>query len=359
MADVLIVGAGIVGLLSALELTDRGARVTVIDAGGAYPPASWAGGGILSPLYAWRYPDAMNRLTADAPARYRRLVTRLHGYGGLAHDDLNDSGLWVAVAGEERQQALEWARHWRLSCRAEPLAGHLSGALDGAGGGGVWFPDIGNIRNPRLLKALRAVLSHRGVRFVNEAVIAVTPLAQGGLLRLAGGDAARARRVLIAAGAWSPALLAPLGAVPELFPAKGEMLLYNVPPGRVPAMVLTERGYLIPRADGALLVGSTHHRGDASYYPTVVDRWYLQDLAARLLPELASQRPLRHWAGVRPGCGRAWPYLGPVPGCQGVFAAAGHYRNGLVAAPASAELLAQLISDERPSLDPVDYSFSS
>lgn len=84
MADVLVVGGGIVGLLSALNLSDRGLSVTVIDAGGQRPPASWAGGGILSPLFAWRYPDPMNRLTHDATARYRALVDRLRVKPGYA-----------------------------------------------------------------------------------------------------------------------------------------------------------------------------------------------------------------------------------------------------------------------------------
>ncbi|HAB08051.1 MAG TPA: oxidoreductase, partial [Alcanivorax sp.] len=99
MADVLVVGGGIVGLLSALNLSDRGLSVTVIDAGGQRPPASWAGGGILSPLFAWRYPDPMNRLSHDATARYRALVDRLQGKAGLRASDLHHSGLWVAVDG--------------------------------------------------------------------------------------------------------------------------------------------------------------------------------------------------------------------------------------------------------------------
>ena len=128
MADVLVVGGGIVGLLSALNLSDRGLSVTVIDAGGQRPPASWAGGGILSPLFAWRYPDPMNRLSQDATARYRALVDRLQGKAGLRASDLHHSGLWVAVDGDERRQALRWASDWGLSCRDAPLSGHLSAA---------------------------------------------------------------------------------------------------------------------------------------------------------------------------------------------------------------------------------------
>jgi glycine oxidase len=355
MTDVLIVGAGIVGLLSALELTDRGRRVTVIDAPAVYPPASWAGGGILSPLHAWRYADPMNRLTADATARYQGLVTRLAGSAGLRRDDLNLSGLWVAVDEPERARARVWARAWRLPCREAAQGEHLPGAGEAPG---LWFPEIGNIRIPRLLKALRGALKGRGVTFVSARVERLWPEGRGAEVALAGGERLRAAMVLVSAGAWGARLLAPLGVALPLFPAKGEMLLYRLAPGRVPAMILTEQGYLIPRADGAVLVGSTLEEGEGSHYPSVTGRWALEKKAAALLPALAGLRPVAHWAGVRPGCRRDYPYLGRVPGCEGVFAAAGHYRNGLVAAPASAELLARLMCGERPALA-ADYSLSS
>ena len=355
MADVLVVGGGIVGLLSALNLSDRGLSVTVIDAGGQRPPASWAGGGILSPLFAWRYPDPMNRLTHDATARYRALVDRLQGKAGLRAPDLHPSGLWVAVDGDERRRALRWASDWGVSCQEGALSRHVSTAPEREG---VWFPEIGNLRNPRLLKALRVALVAQGVEFVNATVEAVRPGAIGAELTLSRGGPLFAPRVLLCAGAWTSALLAPLGVRLPLFPAKGEMLLYRLPPGRVPTIVLTDEGYLIPRADGAVLAGSTLKAGDDTTHPTVTGRWALQAMAASLLPELASATPAHHWAGVRPGSDRDWPYLGPVPGTPGVFAAAGMHRNGLVAAPASAELLVGLICGETPSLDPTDYSLS-
>tara|TARA_R110001606_G_scaffold84694_3_gene192436 strand:- start:7708 stop:8781 length:1074 start_codon:yes stop_codon:yes gene_type:complete len=356
MADVLIAGAGIVGLLSAFELTKRGRRVTVIDAPALYPPASWAGGGILSPLFAWRYADPMNRLTVDAPARYRRLVDELTGHAGLRRDDLNDSGLWVAVGEAERERALAWARLWEVPCRRADEHEHLSGAGRQPG---LWFPEIGNIRNPRMLKALRSWLSRRGVCFRTAAVKGIEPRRRGASLWLSDGECLTAPAVLVSSGAWTAGLLAPLGVRLPLFPAKGEMLLYRLAPGRVPAIILTEQGYLIPRADGAVLVGSTLEEGEGSHYRSVTGRWALERKAARLLPELADQRPVAHWAGVRPGCARDWPYLGEVPGCPGLFAAAGHHRNGLVAAPASAEFLARLMCAETPSLPVGDYSLSS
>ncbi len=85
------------------------------------------------------------------------------------------------------------------------------------------------------------------------------------------------------------------------------MLLYRLAPGRVPSIVLTENGYLIPRADGAVLAGSTLKEGDDSTHPTEEGRRKLEAMAASILPALADQAPEHHWAGVRPGCGRTGP----------------------------------------------------
>jgi len=347
-ADITIVGGGILGLLGALELVQRGLSVTIVD-DAARRPASWAGGGILSPLYGWRYSGAMNRLARDAVPRYQTIVERLSAAGLPVEGLLYQSGMWVATHPEEHGPALQWAalQGWEArSCRADQIMSASTA------GDGVFFPDLGSIRNPRLLRQLRSYLRSSGVTFVNARVTALHPEERGGRLVLQGGEVLVAETVLLCAGAWNDQLLAELGQSPALFPAKGEMLLYQLPPGKVPSIMLTEEGYLIPRSDGAVLVGSTLRRGDASHYPTVNGRYRLESLARKLFPELALHKPAFHWAGVRPGCERDYPWVGAIPGRQGWFAVAGCYRNGLVAAPACAALLAQLICEEATELDP-------
>ncbi|WP_272961742.1 NAD(P)/FAD-dependent oxidoreductase [Alcanivorax jadensis] len=353
MREVVIVGGGIVGLLSAFELTKREIPATVIDQseGGL---ASWAGGGILSPLYAWRYSDAMNRLTFDAMARYRGLFSELVGRC-LEWSDLHQGGLWVHVDTKEMNTVKDWAGKW----------GVLSETLSGSDllpsfpfSEGVFFPDLGNVRNPRLLKALRSYLASRGVSFIRDKVVSLLPRQKGAALETQNGLVLNAENVIFCAGVGSSKLLSMLGVSLPMFPVKGEMLLYHLTPSRVPSVMLTQSGYLIPRADGAVLVGSTLIRGDCTTYPTVSGRYQLEAVAANLLPELASRTPAHHWAGVRPGSEVDYPYIGAVPGCNGVFAAAGHYRNGLVSAPATAELLVQMMCGERPNIDPAPYSLS-
>jgi len=357
MSDVLVVGGGIVGLLGALELTRRGRTVTIIDAPAQYPPASWAGGGILSPLYAWRYSDAMTRLSLNAFSRYQQILDESNAAGIPGCEALlHSGGLWVETSGDDAVRARQWAERWQVLVQAMPASERMP---ESAVGAGLLFPSLGNIRNPGLLKVLRTHLQRLGVRFESAMVSRIVPGAVGGQVLAADGRQWQGDTVVISAGHAAAELLRSIHFAMPLFPAKGEMLLYRVKPGQVPGVMLTERGYLIPRQDGSVLVGSTLRKGDDTTYPTVAGRYQLERLATRLWPELASCSPAFHWAGVRPGCERDIPFIGLVPGTNGVFAAVGHYRNGLVAAPASAELLAQLITGEQPFTDPKPYSLSS
>lgn len=354
-ADVTIVGGGILGLLSALELVKRGRSVTIVD-DSQRRPASWAGGGILSPLYAWRYSEAMNSLCRDAVSSYREILSSLKQQGLITEGILNLSGMWVAtVEPEEKRSALDWAAAHDVdayACNADSVM--ASGCADE----GVFFPYLGSIRNPRLLRQLTSFLQHSGVEFISDRVISVHPQKQGGRLLLGSDREVLSEVILLCAGAWNDVLLRQLGipATP-FFPAKGEMLLYQLEQGVVPSIMLTEDGYLIPRGDGAVLVGSTLRRGDGSDYPTVNGRYRLEALASRLLPQLANKKPDFHWAGVRPGCERDYPWVGAIPGYEGWFAAAGCYRNGLVAGPACARLLAQLVCTSETELDSSTYAF--
>ncbi|MCG8438369.1 MAG: FAD-dependent oxidoreductase [Pseudomonadales bacterium] len=352
MADVLVIGGGIVGLLSALELTARQFSVTLIDAPDAVKPASWAGGGILSPLYAWRYSSAMNRLTVDAPSRYDEILCQLGESQPLVHK----GGLWVEVSAGEMSRAKEWADAWGVSCKQASGASVMAAGLPSEG---LYFPSVGNIHNPGLLKLLRDHLNRHGVQFENAVIERLRPEPSGGTVYACDGRRWSSGRILLSAGYASSGLLESLGITLPLFPAKGEMLRYQTVMDSVPAVMLTEAGYLIPRNDGSVLVGSTLRMGDSSQCPTVAGRYQLEALAERLCPSLAKIKPANHWAGVRPGSDRDHPYLGGVPGYNGIYAATGHYRNGLVAAPASARLIAQMMCGEAPFIDPEPYSLPS
>jgi glycine oxidase len=350
---VVVVGAGIAGLLSALELTSRGWQVSLLDDGTARPPASWAGGGILSPLFPWRYPSSLLPLTRRARHDYALWRQRILDAGGV-NAELLDGGMVVLAGAAEQQRAAQWAALHKIAVQT--------------GAAGEWFPwlteqsasrlpEVARIRNPRLLQGLVMLVRQSTVQWLQGHVDAVHTATSGVRLHTSAG-VIEADHALITAGAWSQKLLPELVAL--TYPVKGQMLLYQAPepfPGQV---LLAEQGYLIPRADGLLVAGSTVEPDQWDGRPTEAAGEQLAQQVAKLWPALEKVQPLAQWSGIRPGSKRAVPIIGPLPSGQGrIWVNTGHFRNGLVCGPASATLIAQLISGEQPFCDPAPYSVSS
>mgnify|MGYP000108349252 CR=1 FL=1 len=350
MQDLVIIGAGMVGLCSARALAARGYSVTVLDACTARPSASWAGGGILSPLFPWRYPSAITELCRPAVTEYRALADEITRVGG-PDPEIRVPGMLV-FAHDEHEQARDWARRESLTLQTLRASRLEAGLPDREA---LWLPDVGVVRNPRFLTGIRALLQALGVAVVNEPVVALESVSGGWRVRTRDG-ARDTRQVLVAAGAWSRALLQPLGLDGPLMPVKGEMLRYpplSHGPGRV---LLGPDGYLVPRADGSVLAGSTLREDDDDMRPTAEAARQLRRAAEHLWPALRDYEPVLQWAGTRPGIRREAPLIGAVPGQDGLFVATGHYRNGLTAAPMTGRLIAALMDGDTPPLDPAPYA---
>lgn len=220
------------------------------------------------------------------------------------------------------------------------------------------MPAIANVRNPRLLQALRASLQRLGVcihaqtevvQWRRERNRVTAAVAQDGRAFSAG-------QFVVCGGAWSAALLQAAGtASVPVRPVRGQMLLYRLAPGALPCIVLAEGRYVIPRRDGHVLCGSTLEESGFDQSTTADARISLMTSAARLWPALAREMPLQHWAGLRPAAPDGIPFIGRLPGCDNLWVNAGQFRNGLVLAPASARLLADQVLGREPVPDPHPY----
>ncbi|MDH5594537.1 MAG: FAD-dependent oxidoreductase, partial [Gammaproteobacteria bacterium] len=138
-------------------------------------------------------------------------------------------------------------------------------------------------------------------------------------------------------------------------PVRGQMLIFKASPDLLPTMVLNHGKYLIPRKDGHILIGSTlEYVGfQKDTTPAAFDE--LKLAACDMLPELAKTPIEKHWSGLRPGSPEGIPYIGPHPEVTGLFVNTGHFRNGVVLGLASASLLADLVTNNPPELDPCLY----
>lgn len=358
MTDIVIVGGGVIGLLSALQLASAGQRVRLLEAGDAGKEASWAGGGIVSPLYPWRYETAISALADWSQAFYPELGAQLAAQTGI-DPEVYQSGLyWLDL--DDEADALSWAQRHERELRPVALEQVFAAvpALARRFSRALFMPEVANVRNPRLLKALRAALQQMS----NVQLIEQCPV--NGFLRegdricgvqTAKGDM-RADQVVVAAGAWSAELLATLGLALPVEPVKGQMILYKCAADFLPSMVLAGGRYAVPRRDGHVLVGSTLEHAGFDKTATAAALESLRESAEGLLPALRDAEVVRHWAGLRPGSPDGIPYIGPVAGLEGLWLNCGHYRNGLVLAPASCRLLADLMLGNEPIIDPMPYA---
>ncbi|HHM06147.1 MAG TPA: glycine oxidase ThiO [Gammaproteobacteria bacterium] len=356
MSDVTVIGGGLIGMLTARELALAGATVTLLERRTAGREASWAGGGILSPLYPWRYPAAVSRLARWSQACYPTLAGELLAHTGI-DPEYQACGL-LLLDQDENAQALGWAGQWgyELSHAGEAELRELEPRLNPAFSRSQWWPTLGQIRNPRLLQALASRLAQLKVKVVEHCEVRGLRTQAG---RLAGLDTTQGPRstalAVVAGGAWAAEILRPAGACLPVRPVRGQMLLFSGPPDLLRHIVLYNGRYLVPRRDGRVLAGSTVEEVgfDKSTTPTALAD--LRRAACELIPALESLPIEHHWAGLRPGSPQGVPFIGPCPGVQGLYVNAGHFRNGVVTGPASARLLADMILKRPPILDPAAY----
>jgi len=361
--DYLIIGAGINGLLLSRELAIADAQVLVLEKGACCREASWAGGGIVSPLYPWRYQQPVTALASWAQDFYPQLAVALQESTGV-DPEFSRTGLLMLDAADEAE-ALQWAH--QNSRRMEQVDSDFIYAHEsqlGAGfRSGLWMPDVANIRNPRLGQALVAdLLARPNVHVRENCQVAQLEVNEGRISSVvahtADGDARFvAENVVLCAGAWSGQLAEMTGIELKVEPVKGQMLLYRFRQSPIKSIVLTRGRYAIPRRDGRLLIGSTLEYEQFDKTPTSQARSSLRESAQDLLPFLKGVEPELQWAGLRPAAPNGVPYIGKLPDFENFYVNAGQFRNGLVLAPASARLLADLMLQRAPIIDPTPYQF--
>lgn len=355
--DVLIVGGGIIGLMSAIQLREAGATVTLLERGGTGRESTWAGGGIISPLYPWRYDDAVTALAQWSQGVYCDWAMAWLDETGLDPEWMQ-SGL-LMLDEDEQEQASAWAQHWKMNLEIVPhsLVEGLEPSLQEGGAQAIWMRDVAQIRNPKLAKTLHAMADRLGVVIREDTEVTGLLLDQDRVMgvQTAKGPA-EAGQVAICGGAWTSKILDAYQVNVNVSPVRGQMLMYRFRPGRITRIVLSKDRYAIPRRDGRILFGSTLEHTGFEKQTTEVAREEMHARAVEMFPELADAEIERQWAGLRPGSPEGIPYIGAHPRLRGLFVNAGHFRNGVVLAPASTRLLADLMLERVPILDPEPYA---
>lgn len=326
MSDCLIVGGGVIGMMSAKYLTQAGAKVTLIDQQVCGQESSWAGGGIISPLYPWHYDDLTNELSLASQAVYEGLCQQIHETSGV-DPQYHRTGL-LMMDEYDSSEAKAWLARFGVNYQV-----HEKGAL---------FNQIAQVRNPRMVQALRGDVEQLGVEIV-EGVQAQSLIESGDTVLGVETNQGQylANHVLTCSGAWSSQWL---DLEEQVFPMKGQMIVIGAKPGLLPHIVLDQGRYIIPREDGKILVGSTME--DIGFDKSIDAKvgQVLFDFATSRFPVLGEYPVIHHWAGLRPATHSSKVILGRDVHYQNLYHNTGHFRNGLNMAPESAKRISDLIN---------------
>jgi glycine oxidase len=353
-ADVLILGAGGIGCAIAWRLRQRGLSVTLVDRGPPGGEASSAAAGILAPQAEAKGPGPLLELAMASRALYPALRDELRALTGVDVAYRTDGTLVLALD-EEEDEALRARQAWQRAAgleverltaadlrEREPALGPAVSALRFAGDH--------QVDNRLLVAALQQAAAQAGVQFrcaQARRILSDGTRATGADLD---GERVEAGQVILACGSWS-SLLEGCGLAPgAVHPVRGQMIELETRPPPLRHVVFGDHGYLVPRADGRVLCGSTEEHVGWQKEVTAAGLARLGARAARLCPTLSDARVARSWAGFRPGTPDGLPLLGPTP-LAGLHLATGHHRNGILLLPITAGALAAVVTGAAPPVE--------
>lgn len=353
---VLIVGAGTIGLSIGWELARTGTPVRLFDRGAPGRGATWWAGGMLTPDAELQFEEPeLYRLNHESLDRWPDFVETLETKTGVDLGFRTEGTLTVAPD-EDSAAAMERVHRFqkKIGAEVERLAGaearerepflapHVAGAV---------YTDDAQVDNRALVRALRTALDdHDATLHTRTPIEAVQPDADAPAVVTAGGERIEGQAVVVAAGAWSRQIEGvEAGVRPPVRPVKGQILeLETHPTFDLRHVIRGPDAYLVPKADGRLLVGATSEEKGFENDVTAGGLYELLEGALELVPGLRELTVRTSDVGFRPGTRDNAPLLGPS-GTPGVIYATGHYRHGILLTPVTAQEIADLVRTGSPS----------
>ena len=346
------------GLWPAVFLARKGAHVTVLEAARAPQGASWAAAGMLAPASEAGETDEaagpMQAFGAYSLSLWHDWAKSFAAAGqdinwrpfGAILSAFDDAGLERLERTQRMAETLGLGPQ-RLNLAA---AHRLEPALSAQVRGTLHIPGEASVDPRRVLAALQVMLAEAGGRVVvNHKVVAITQ-AQGGVrVRCANGTVFTTDRVLVAAGFLTGAIEGAGALAAYLQPVKGQMLALDVPQNPVRAVMRDAHAYIVPRGDGRIIIGATSEPGISDIATDETTIANLKANAVTVVPALMQARITDCWAGVRPKSVDGLPIIGHLWDDGRVLVHCGHHRNGVLLAPASAEIMADLILEKDPA----------
>jgi glycine oxidase len=357
-ADVIIVGAGIVGCSIAYHLSKKGVSCLVFDRGAVAQEASAASAGMLGAMMETDAPGPLVHLALESQTRYPRLSGMLFEESGIDIEYTECGTIGVARNEEEKAallQKCEFAQsfgqrvEWLETKQLQEFEPGLSEELLG----GVNIPGDHQIQSPKAARAFYTAAERMGALFMEHTPV-FQFITEGS--KVVGVETSIGRfyanHVVLASGSWSPGLMKNLGIELPVYPVKGQCYSAILPEG-LKHTVFALKCYLMPKRDGTVLVGATQEEVGFDKETRVEAIAYLHEIAASMVPAMRNAVFVRTWTGFRPGNPQLKPFLGPVDGWDGLLLATGHFRKGTLLAPITGEIITSIVTGES---SPVDWS---
>lgn len=346
--NIIIVGGGVIGLSIARALAHRGLKdICLIERGNLGTESSYAAGGMLAPQAEADSRDALFELLIKSRDLYPNFAAELRDETGIDIELDTTGTLYLAITEHDREEIekrYEWQRSAGLPVEkltpeeARLIEPCISPDLRGA----LRFPGDIQVENRRLLSALANSLAQLDVPMMNGVNVETLECKTG---RITGVQTShgliQCSTLILAAGAWTSFIHPRL----KVEPIKGQMVCLTAKPQLTRHVIYSPRGYIVPRQDGRLLAGSTSERAGFSKDVTAGGIHAILKNAQEISSVISALPIADTWAGLRPRASDGLPVLGRCGEIAGLIHATGHYRNGILLTPITAELIAKTVVD--------------
>lgn len=347
----MVIGGGVIGLSIARELHKRGVRsIVLLEKSFVGQESSWAAAGMLGPQAEANSGGAFFDMTVASRDLYPDFASELLDETGI-DVELERSGTLSLAFTDEDTDELSRRYKWQSDSgfpvenltseeiiKAEPFVSPIARS-------GLFFPRDWQVENRKLLAALRRYADLNGITICEDTGVERLLIDDGRVIGAeANGKRYLADKTVLATGAWTSLIKLGSASFPvQIEPIRGQMICMKAEPGSFRHVIYSRRGYIVPRADGRILAGSTSE--NVGFEKSVTDEAMtsLRKMALEISPFLDGLKVADRWCGFRPFASDGLPVLGKIPEYKNLLIATAHYRNGILLAPITAKIIAEKI----------------
>jgi glycine oxidase len=354
--EVLIIGGGVIGLSIARELRKKGVKkITILERGRVGKEASYAAAGMLAPNAETEKKDDFFYFCDESNKLYPQFAEELFDETGVDIELDRKGTLYLAFneadAGEIRRR-YEWQKG--VGLQVEHLSAQETRQAEAFISPDVleslFFPNDWQVENRKLLQALQKYAEINSIE-IRENTEVTNLLIENN--KVIGAETANekffAEKIILTTGAWTSLLKAEHLTMPPVKPIRGQMIAFQTAKRLFEKVIYSPRGYLVPRIDGRILAGATVEDVGFDKNITTSGIEFLRENALEIAPSLVNLEIAEKWAGLRPFAPDGLPILGSFPPVENFFLATAHYRNGILLAPLTAQILAENIVENKES----------